>query len=143
MTEHNMANHTSSTQPVSSTQSDTIFSREEILNSAQEILATYARAYRVELPKIFAQMKKCAEGLTDPAQAAACLSLLKRDVHDMKGQGAMFGLPSLSVAAGDFYRVLSMAEPSADSRDLAETYIKALERLAKEPPQDMPISDRI
>jgi HPt (histidine-containing phosphotransfer) domain-containing protein len=136
MTEQKMA------QPVSSTQSDAIFSREEMLNSAQEILATYARAYRIELPKIFAQMKRCSKGLADPEQAAASLSLLKRDAHDMKGQGAMFGLPALSVAAGDFWRVLNVSEPNAANRPAIDKYIKALERLAKEPVETMPISDQ-
>jgi HPt (histidine-containing phosphotransfer) domain-containing protein len=109
-------------------------SREEALNSAQEILSTYARAYRIELPKIFSQMHRCAQGLaepgaSDPALANASLSLLRRDAHDMKGQGTMFGLPALSLAASDFASLL--ARYDAEAPDLADIlyYIETLEQL--------------
>jgi chemotaxis protein histidine kinase CheA len=78
---------------------------DDLAAKMQEIIRKHADGYRKDLPALIDQMRAHIE-LLKSGGSIDCLPVLQREAHDMKGQGATFGLGGISSVAESLSRIL-------------------------------------
>jgi chemotaxis protein histidine kinase CheA len=105
----------------------------QFLAKAEEVLTRHAETYRAEIPAVILKMDALAQEI-ETVDSEEALATLKRMAHDMRGQGAMFGLPDFATVATSLSLLLSKGDRKhAHYKAALNFHIDVLKRLQSEP----------
>jgi chemotaxis protein histidine kinase CheA len=115
---------------------------DDIARRMQAIIDRHAQEYRHDLPKLIGCMRAHAGQMHDIDMWREAMPLLKREAHDMKGQAATFGFPSLSAVSQSLCRLLDHGDRDhPDFPGVIDLHVSAIERLLDH--DDQALVDRV